>query len=349
MKTIFNKEDFTLCFVPVPSGYKQSQTHSGIAIHNGTFYLTSSPYPSGGESKFMAYFRAIQHKIGLKLIPPFVPEAWENPCLYIQSEENNGGYPIDFKLLQKTPLMSPPEPYYGLPAFNSDPDIFIENDTIHILNRQTYRTKICPGEPLNKYRNRIYHIYGKIDNKRFYYLGTELLLDSENMICSPSLTKFKGQYLLSELETNTYNEGDNFKGLFIASSSSISGLKDFKNCERVEVNSGEYLPWHMSLFSYREKLYTIIACIKKGVSHRLWQMLGEFSDDLSSLKIYQTPLTDYRSYRGAAIVDEHGEFILYNTTVHEKIKGGKSVDGREIIMAHMPFVELLEKIKNNER
>lgn len=347
MKTIFQKDDFLLCNVPVPEGYKQSQTHSGIAIHEKTFYLSSSPYPSGGETRYIAYLRSILNRLGLNILKPFVPEAWENPCLYIQSKEEINDFPTSFRLLQKTPLMPPPEPYYGLPAFNSDPDIFIENDTIHILNRQTYRTKLCPGESLNKYRNRIYHIYGKIDNKRFYYLGTELLIDTEDMVCSPCLTKIGGKYILTELETNTYNEGDNFKGLFLATSDSISGFQRFDDWKRVEVKSGDYLPWHMSLFSYNEKLYTIIACVKSGVSHRLWQLLGEFSSDLSCLKIFQTPLTDYKSYRGAATVDCKGEFVLYSTTVREKLVGGRSVDGREIIMAHAPFGDVLNKVKQN--
>ena len=77
-------------------------------------------------------------------------------------------------------------------------------------------------------------------------------------------------------------------------------------------------------------------------------MLGEFNQDLSCLKIYQTPLTDYSSYRGAACVNKNGEFVLYNTTVHEKIAGSKSVDGRDVIMAHMQFDKLLGIIREYE-
>ena len=86
----------------------------------------------------------------------------------------------------------------------------------------------------------------------------------------------------------------------------------------------------------------------KGIGHRCWQMLGEFDDDLTYLKIYRTPLTDYASYRGAACVTDSGLFVLYSTTVHEKIKGSKSVDGRDVIMAKMPFNELLRMLKERE-
>ena len=348
MNIVFQQSDFVLCNVPVPVGYKQSQTHSGVASYDGKFFLTTSPYPSGGEIKWKSYLRAALNKLSINLIKPFIPEQWENPLLYVGVTFDPSAFPVDFKLMQSTPLMPPPDPYYGLPAFNSDPDIHIEDGIIHVLNRQTYRTKICPGEPLNKYRNRIYHIYGRIDNDRFYYLGTELLIDTDNLVCSPCLTKFKGHYLLTELETNSYNEGDNFKGLYIATSDSIAGFKEHKEWTKVEVLSGKYLPWHMSLFSYDDRLYTIIACVEKGVSHRLWQLLGEFDHDLKTLRVYNIPLTDFKSYRGSAFVNSDGIFVLYNTTVHEKIKGGQSVDGREIIMAHMPFEQLLTIVRENE-
>ena len=346
METIFTKNEFELCDVPVPYGYKQSQTHSGVAICNGKYYLTTSPYPSGSEAKWKLYLRAALGKIGLN-IRSFIPEQWENPCLYIENRIANEIIPRHFSLMQSTPLMPPPDPYYGLPAFNSDPDIFIEGDIIHVLNRQTYRTKICPGEPLNKYSNRIYHIYGRIDRGRFYYLGTELLLETNRLVCSPCLTRYDGKYVLMELETNTYNEGGNFQGLFITYGDSIEDFKNTRKWQRVEIESDFYLPWHMSVFSFEGTLYTIIACVEKGVKQRLWQMLGEFNNDLTSLKVYSTPLTDYNSYRGAALVNENKEFVLYNTTVHEKINGSKSVDGREVILAHAPFDQVLKRLREN--
>ena len=104
----------------------------------------------------------------------------------------------------------------------------------------------------------------------------------------------------------------------------------------------------MSVFQYQNRLYAIIACVKKGEGHRCWQMFGDFDEDLTSLTIYNTPLTDYKSYRGAACVTPEGEFVLYSTTVHEQIKGSKAVDGRDVIMAHMPFKQLLETLRKNE-
>lgn len=347
MLTVFKKTDFILCKVPVPEGYKQSQTHSGIATYGDNYYLTTSPYPSNPSSRIKAYIKAILNKVIFwKKNKSFVPEQYENPCLYKGNVDSTP--PYQFSLLCSSPLMPPPDPYYGLPAFNSDPDIFIEDNVIHVLNRTVYRTKICPGQILNKYCNWLYHIYGLIDNNRYKYLGTELLLETEKTFASPCLTKYQGKYVLTELETNSYIDGETFDGLYIAKSHTIEGFKDRQlKWEKIQIECGDYLPWHMSLFQYDGILYTVIACTKRGASQRLWQMLGVFNEDLSLLKVFETPLTDYKSYRGAACVDDSGEFVLYNTTVKERIKGGNSVDGREVIMAHAPFMEVLDILKKN--
>jgi len=127
----------------------------------------------------------------------------------------------------------------------------------------------------------------------------------------------------------------------------LTQLASVKIWNKIDVNLDEYLPWHMSLFSESGRIYAIVACTKKGETRKCWQMLGEFTDDLSSLRIYKTPLTDYNSYRSSATVHDC-KFILYNATVDEKIHGGKSVDGREIIVAEMPFEEVLSRLKRYE-
>ena len=76
-------------------------------------------------------------------------------------------------------------------------------------------------------------------------------------------------------------------------------------------------------------------------------MFGEFNEDLTELVIYPTPLTDYNSYRGAAVVRDDGVFVLYSTVLWEHIKGSKSVDGRDVILAQCAFSDLLNRIKSN--
>ena len=97
------------------------------------------------------------------------------------------------------------------------------------------------------------------------------------------------------------------------------------------------------MFTYKEKLYAIIACVLKGDSSHVWQMIGAFNETLTKLKIYSRPLTDYNSYRGAAIVLD-GKFILYTTTLNDRVPGSVSIDGRDIIVAETNFEDLLTKI-----
>ena len=349
MNTFFKKEDFKLCYVPVPKGYPQSQTHSGVSLYKGKYYLTTSPYPSYSETRYKRYFKKILRKLSFDILFPLTrAEAYENPCLYVQDIGN--GIPTAFKLMQQRALMDTPENYYNLPAFNSDPDIFIEEGKIHVLNRPVYRTKLCPGEALNRYEIRLYMISGEIDEERFKLERIFRIASSETrVLISPCFFKYNTEYYILELETNAANDGCSFDGLYKISSKQIDGLKDNNMWEKIELSSPkDILPWHISVFKYNGILYAIITCIKKGEKQHYWQMLGEFNKDLSCLKIFSMPLTDYNSYRGSAVVNDKGEFVLYSTTVQERIVGGKSVDGREVIMAHAPFEDVIEKIKLND-
>lgn len=347
MKTIFSKTDFVLCDIPVPKGYMQSQTHVGVANNDGACYLTTSPYPSYTIPLWLLFLRVALRKLSFGVLcKPYIAEQWENPCLYIGNIHNNV-YPYKFDLLQDTPLMSTPEPVYGLPAYNSDPDLFVEDGFIHVLNRAVYRTSLNNASKAYDYVSRIYHIYGNIEHTRFNHQGTELLFETKRNMISPCLTKYHGEYIMTELETYSYNDGNTYDGLYMARSSSIDGFKCEIDWEPIPVESQGYLPWHMSLFENDNHLYAIVACVRKGEKQRCWQMLGEFTEDLKKLHIYQTPLTDYKSYRSSAFV-HNSEFVLYNAVVHERIKGSKAVDGRDILMASSSFESLLDSLKKAE-
>jgi hypothetical protein len=340
MKTIFDKTDFSLCDVPAPKGYPQSQTHVGVFPTRGVELLTTSPYPNVKRPKWAEYVRAAIRKSSFGLLCKSVcGESFENPCIY------SSGDGVSFKLMQSHPLMETPEAYYGLPAFNSDPDLYAEGDTIYVLNRAIFRTKLTPGKLRDEYDIRIYLIKGLFDEGRFKYISTNLLKETTDLIVSPCLTKYRGEYVYTSLWTNCYNDGESFEGLKYIKACSIDGLYQNENWSTIKVNTDKWIPWHMSVFAYKDRLYSIVACVESGKPLRCWQMLGVFDEELKILTIYETPLTDYNSYRGAAYVDETGMFVLYSTTVGEKISGGKSVDGREVIMAKMPFDELLNKLR----
>ena len=342
---IFQKSDFTLCDVPVPKGYPQSQTHCGIFLYNGLYYLCSSPYPNKKRPRWQVYFRIAIKKLSFGVLGKFKDgEMYENPCLYVGKCKLPNKIPTDFIPIPPFPLQNTPEKYNDLPAYNSDPDLFIEEGKIYVLNRTVYRTKIL--EHGYESKTRVSLIRGTIEGEKYTLNGVDSLKYDSNPYISPCLTKFRGKYIFTYLDTNSAIDANTFEGLYIQKVNAISELSEKKQFEEVKVQSGDFLPWHMSIFEYDGKLFSIIACVKKGdISRKIWQMLGIFNEELTELKIYETPLTDYRSYRGAALVREDGMFILYNTTVWEKIKGSKSVDGRDVIVAQMPFKELLSKIR----
>lgn len=345
-RPIFRREDFYLCDVPVPSGYPQSQTHSGIALYEGRYYLTTSPYPVVKYPKFVKYLRIGIRKLTMGLLfKPIIGESYENPCLYV-GDSDGFGFPSKFKPMTSRPLMQTPERYYGLPAFNSDPDIFIEDGMFYILNRSVFRTrKLARGyESVTN----IYLIRGYTEGNRFKQISNRLIKEWYKPYASPCLTKFQNEYIFTYLDTDSAIDGETFNGLYFEKMNRIEEIHEKKEVHIIEVESGNLLPWHMSLFQHDGKLYTIIACVERGDRERkIWQMLGEFSDDLSRLKVYPRPLTDFNSYRGAAYVTEDGIFGLYSTTVHERIPGSKSVDGRDVVLASIRFAELLKEIRQS--
>lgn len=342
--TVFKKRDFTLCKVPVPKGYPQSQTHVGVGIFDDVFYLTTSPFPTYKKSKPLIYVFAIIKKISLGYINLLRRgEDYENPCLYVENRRNEIGVPVEYKLVGKGPLMQKPNDKYGLGSYCSDPDLFIEKGIFNILNRSSVRRKLN-GSPQEKYETDVYLIRGIVNNGVFNKIDKILLFSEQD--ASPCLFRYKERYVYFSLDTNSYNTGEKCKAIYRRESLSIEEGWSEKSELIIEKNGFE--PWHMSIFQYNGHLFSILACVEIGKPGKCWTLLGEFSENLNLLKIYSSPLTDYNSYRSSAIVLENGTFVLYNSVVNERIKGGKSVDGREILVASTSFEELLKKLRDNE-
>lgn len=345
MKTVFNREDFSLCYVPVPKGYPQSQTHAGVSLSDGKLYLSTSPYPGPVYSLWVERLRKLVRLLSFGyLCNPPSGEIYENPCLYLGEDPGNG-MSTRFRLMQQKPLMRTPEEFYGVPSYNSDPDIFIENGIIHILNRSVIRTKVYKDKPY-EFVTRIYLMRGKDENGHFKLLSNQLVLEGEDNYVSPSLVKFRSNYMVSFLDNHMVSHKVLFKNLYLSTATSVEEAIRAKNRHVVQIKSGQMTPWHMSLFHYSDTLYAIVTCVREGdTSLKMWQMLGEFNQDLSELTIYPTPLTDYNSYRGSAFVRADDVFILYSTIVWEKIAGSKSVDGRDVIVASCKFADFLARVR----
>ncbi len=340
---IFKREDFVLCDVPVPQGYPQSQTHSGVAWYDGRLYLTSTPYPNRRLSRWRIYFNVLLRKLSNGMLIKDA-EIYENPCLYVSDKNQLSEIPTTFSPLAPFPLMDTPKKEYGLPAFNSDPDIFIENGHCYILNRTVCRTRLLKHG--YECKTKIFLIIGEVGKETFELKKIQQIKEWNKPYVSPCLIKHNGKYILSYLDTNSAIDAKSFCGLYLQQLSALDNLSRCNEYKEIKISAGRLLPWHMSLFSSRGRLYSIIACVKRNdKSRKIWQMLGEFNDNLTELTIYRTPLTDYQSYRGSAFVREDGLFVLYNTTLWENVQGSKSVDGRNIIVATKSFYELLKEIR----
>lgn len=334
MKAVIDREEFRLCEVPVPQGYPQSQTHCGVAMLNNVLFLSTSPFPNP-KRNYKTIAKALIRKITRGKYYGHYGEYYENPCLYIGQPDN---YPISvFRLVPPAPLMRPPYPLFGMPSFNSDPDIFVDGDKICVLNRVTFRKK-------NGYFNQIFIIKGRYNDGLFFCDGYNLLTEAERCYISPCIIKYQNKWIITYLDTNSYNDGNTFKGLFIKEMSQLVPFEDNNNdWRRISLVGDNRLPWHMSLFLYEDKLYSIISSVNRNDDHRCVQMLGVFNKDLTELYIYPRPLCDMNSYRGGAYVDEKGLFIFYTTTVHEKIKGSKAIDGRNVMVSSKPFDEIIKE------
>ena len=98
MKPYFSKKDFSLCDVPVPEGYPQSQTHTGVAYSQGLYLLVASPHPLVYSRQDIIHHPSLVNRFSIKLEMkkalkkvfkryPFRKwgraDYYENPCLYI--------------------------------------------------------------------------------------------------------------------------------------------------------------------------------------------------------------------------------------------------------------------------
>lgn len=344
IEPVFKKTDFELCAVPVPKGYPQSQTHCGVQLYGNDFFLTTSPFPNPKIPLWKHYFWRVIEVLSLNHIKHRIKpgEDFENPCIYRGVLEPNRRYPRNFVLLNNGPLMDKPYDRYGLGSYCSDPDLYIDNNLFYVLNRTSVR-KQNYGTPKERYETKVHLIEGLFNGFSIDIKNITKLFDEQD--ASPCLTRFDNTYYYFSIDSNSFNTGEKCDALYFRTSNTLKGLWSDK--KEIRICSNGYEPWHMSVFQYKEHLYSIIACVKLGEKFRCWQMLGVFSDDLSSVFIYRTPLTDFQSYRGSAVVID-GLFVLYTPTINEKIKGGTSVDGREIMVASMRFEELLTQLKKYE-
>lgn len=345
MKSIFENNDLIVCDVPVPHSYPQSQTHAGVAVYKGRVYLTSSPYPQIHYNLFEGHFRGLLYRISGGRFPKMHGDIEENPMLYWG--EKGDASPIKFYPYIGNPIVSLPPALFGYPAFNSDPDIYIEKDDIYVINREYLRR--IPSDAkhyVGDSRIRLDMVHFKATEDGVEYKNATIFKESDENILSPCLTKWAGKYRLLYLDTFSYLYPDTECHLYMESADTVN--EKFGERKEIKIDSEDFMPWHLSVFWYNDRLYGVVACVKKGHPKRLFQMLGVFDESLETLRIFQRPLVDIPSYRGAAYVADKGEFVLYSTTDKYPLKGSKAVDGKDVVMGKKPFEQLLKEIESTQ-
>lgn len=325
MKPIFLQINTELCSLPLPTGYPLSWTHAGICfvqdgVNGYKYFLTCTPYPNGND-------------------------AYENPMFYYANPREDGKAPIVFNAFSGNPLQDTPAVGY-----NADSDIIYLNGNIYVTNRQydgvrqwvnvqkcsVYNGQFVFSEPITLYTTEQEPVnFGFPSN----YLTT---------LVSPSVVKCGEKVRFYQLATNSYNDLLPAKALIIMEGDDLETSNSFTLLKYGSVFGPINLePWHMSVFPYDGKLYSVICCvdIDKSTSQvrRAFNYLA-VSEDWENFRIYPRPLCNIASYRSAACVNNEGVFVLYLATLSYDPVGNLSTDGRNIVMASMPFVDLLKEI-----
>ena len=272
--SVFKTEDLLICSLKLPDGYPQSQTHAGISYIEDSlckykYWLVTTPYPN---------------------ITSGYGDQFENPMLYFANElESNP--PIDFNDYEYNPLVERPTVYKNT-SYNSDPDIFYKDSTVHIIYR-TYQ----PGFPLYKGANYTYDklsicyiqsivkgnvLLGFTEPVDLLTANLDLYEDCYPYI-SPSLIYYKNLYRIFYLVTNTYNDGKATRYLKMLSSNQLNTIEFIE--KDIYLLTGDLNPWHMSVFEYNDKLYSIVCCTKNGNKKLCYQYLVQVTTPTSTVTI----------------------------------------------------------------
>ncbi len=310
---IFTNKNIKWCSVPVPASVsKQSQTHPSIVYvpdkWNGyTHWLGTTPYPNADVSQ-------------------------ENPCIYFSNQDNNTTTPpTSFLGIPNNPISKKPKP---LNSYNSDIELFLDNDTLYSIIRESQNNKFIREIKIQSSADGLTwtapkHLYSEKDAP-----GLELL--------SPAIIKKEDDYLIYHLNGNA---GNSYTGkctsLQIMKSGSISDpqFKYFKEGKFINKDILKVEPWHMDLFEYNNKLYMVFCGRNLQKPSLLYTYLA-VSEDYTNFYIYPKPLISvFDTYRPTAYVDENQLFNLYFSVV-----GNYAMDGsdRAIGLAQIRINKLIE-------
>lgn len=337
-ETLFEDTDFELCTLPLPSGYPLSWTHAGIEYVKDSFngyqyFLTCSPYPNYNDD-------------------------FENPMFYYANARKKNFPPTEFIPYRANPLQNDPGDGY-----NADPDVIYTDSSIYVINRPYIRPDsiwvniqkcLVDSDGGFEFTKPIILYTNKQKPYNFGFPKSCL-----TTLVSPSIVKYNGVYRCYQLVTNSYNDNSDCKGIVIMEGNSLDHTNSLSYLQKGEISNFRAKPWHIDVFSYKNKLYAVICAyvhedyllehipyISRFFTHeRKCHQYLAVSEDGMNFKVFDKPLTKINSYRSSAFVREDGLFVIYISTLGYKPKGNQSEDGRNIMVAYKPFEDILKKIK----
>lgn len=331
-KAVINNSQFELCTLDNPTGYPVSFTHAGIAYsedgYNGYHYfLSQSPFPSGNDS-------------------------YENPCFYYANAREGNLPPKDWIAYSGNPLQE--DPTTSVEGYNADPDILFVGGDLYVTNRpyisSPNRTWVNAqkclisngefsfGEPVDLFDTNTLPRYFGYENVYRPGGGKYPSLLSPAFIIKDN--KIRSYHLVS----NTSNDGGKTKNIVIMEGTDLVTENNFSFLKYGSMFGHDIEPWHLDVFEHGGKLYAIVACTVDYTPNNTYNFLA-VSEDWENFRIYDRPLSNIKSYRSSAFVREDGMFIIYLATLGYKPAGNVTLDGRNIVVASIPFDKLLDEIK----
>ncbi|MDD2436479.1 MAG: hypothetical protein PHG27_00100 [Massilibacteroides sp.] len=315
-RVVIGNRSYRWCKIPIPEGYpRQSQTHPSIFYtqekwNHYTHWLATTPYPNS-DTKF------------------------ENPCIY-KANQQNDIIPICYSPISNNPIVCHP----GGDAYNSDPELFIINNTLYCIIRENE----------NKHYLREIKLSSSTDGeiwtkpKTIYYSN-----DEKRQLLSPAYLKTKNKHQIYFLNGDAgIGRHGKCSGIEIIESENLETLSfkfvnkgNFTNSKEVGIE-----PWHFDLFEYKNCLYMVL-CGRNKKRKTIRNPMETFlavSTDRINFHIFEKPLIRYfKTYRPSAYIDEAGIFHLYFSTIGFYLNDNSD---RNIGVTSIPFKQLLNELKD---
>ena len=284
----------------VPNGVKDI-THPSVYYNkdgwNGyTHWMVATPYPQQ---------------------EPLTGEWYENPCIFYGNSNAWHKHPIAFTPLASNPIIGKPPSGY-----NSDPEIFVHENIMYVINRirsgstgfVTAFQLVSSSDGINwsepeiiygsqKLSNDVCPMYIFEDGKHRIYIA--------QMYMNPDTMYWSRANHISIIESESIETPD-----FVdAGYSAIEGLPNM---------------WHSGIFTYNGKKFLVAGGSHDGHLNEVRGLcLGEQIEGTNDFKLYDKPIfSPNGTYRPFGFVDEEGTLVIYSSfhnsnmlkTVYENVQ-----------------------------